>query len=226
MHHIVHSPSSRPVEKLWLLFDYLLLSYTIWIAYRTTTILVITIVVSLHTINSWFALMNRLVSRMIAHHRAHPYVYTILPCRTLRAVNAYLVHYSSMINFVLRNQRIWSPIFFVFVLTNLPVNMTFLVVWMRIRSLNTDNQVLLVLMLFMQCLSTACAMMSVSNVSASLHSASRHTTPLQLIIRNKTSLKYKLLKHYELVHSNRLIGYTPGPLNVLSHQELGRVSWL
>lgn len=213
-----------PLTRLALMLEYAVENYLAWVIDKTALLLIITVIVLPVSLRLCFQTMNKNIESVHKRYRASHFRFFIHHERVALRVHAYIQGYSRMINYVLVSNQVWYWLFFIFLITNLPVNVIFCARLVRTKwSQFSDNDIVMVIVLGVQTVGSVVSMLPIANVCNEIHSGAVHITPIQMLVRKPWPIKYKLMVLFEMVNSNKMIGYSPGPLSVISHQKLFEV---
>lgn len=175
-------------------------------------IILSTLVLLIRRLNTQFGQVMQILRRRL-----------LLKIRVRRIIR----EHSRVIAYVVMGDRVWQPEFGIYVLTNLPIH-SFIISFVYYRRVDTYADKLTVsAILGLQTFFSICSMLPLAYLSELIHCPSRlhvnvqqHLTANALDTTTSVHLKWKLLAHYETVHSHKKIGYKAGVFGVATKKNL------
>lgn len=212
---LLFKPSNPIILAPIFTFDICMLYFTIWNSVRTVqfmlhSLFVVTLVICGHLVE-----LNRMLAKLVEaiHHRPF-YV-----CAKLAEFQ--LEHHKVSFDMMAANQRLISPVFFVTLLTNIPLNIN-LVTVLLLRNLQIQDSALLASIAFLQICFTICGIQGLIVMVNYCHSPGANLAKLQLrMINNSCSAqnlilirsKLKLMTYF---HTEGKLYFTCGSLGSVS----------
>src|SRR5699024_7413894 len=118
------------------------------------------------------------------------------------------------------NGHLFAKMMIIFIGTNLPINILFINM-IYFSHLNIHVLKLMVLAIMAHAFSALLVFIPVSHVPKAFHKCSKYLITLQIVLgKDHLFAKQKLLHLYERVYSHRIIGFSVGPLSVVTNKLL------